>query len=535
MARRHSNSNGWLGFIAPILGFLFSVSLFVGFVVVIIDMLVATDAALWGIVLFFCIIIVIVTVNIRHRKQEEQLLREREQEAKRLHDQRLAEEERQRRLREQEEQCRREEEERRFRALELADVDNMGPGEFEQYVGKLMERRGYKTKVIGKAGDMGVDVVAQNGAKKYAVQVKRYNQPVSRRAVSDAVAGKEHYGCNAAMVVTNNYFTKGAVELAQSTKCRLVDRDTLADWIADSRAEVTQEPKHEENRTRVESEELSGPQLNTKIDPKVMSLGIQVAGYHIEAGARGFGQYAKKMVEELGEKIKPYLKIWYNAVREMPEMEKYRAEMTLAAKVDRLSQPEVLDAILSGEANEVESGIVWRQKREVHVKNERTPSASSLPLTPQAMTDNTHPSHRQHLAKKQLIEQLNDHPLNQKARELLKQLGEPDYPHHLSILLLLQALAHNPEGVDETKVWKETFPYSLLDLLVPLGNDRETMEILLGAEKEEGEIVGRQVSDQAIAAVQTPQEMLELLAGTLSDLVPPLDGPRSLKYDIVTD
>ena len=37
------------------------------------------------------------------------------------------------------------------------------------------------------------------------------------------------------MVVTNNYFTKGAKELAQSTACKLIDRDSLAQWILDYR------------------------------------------------------------------------------------------------------------------------------------------------------------------------------------------------------------------------------------------------------------------------------------------------------------
>ena len=507
------------------------------------------------------------------RKRKKKRLHEQEQEVKRLHALKLAEEERQKRLREQEEQRRHEEEERRFRALELADVDNMGPGEFEQYVGKLMERRGYKTKVIGKAGDMGVDVVAQNGAKKYAVQVKRYNnQGVSRRAVSDAVAGKEHYGCNAAMVVTNNYFRKGAVELAQSTKCELVDRDTLADWIADSRAEATQEPKHEEDHTRVESEEPS-----TGVDLRFVQLGIRMAAFHIEAGARSFGAYAKKMVEEFGDRVKPYLKAWYNAVRDIPEAENFRGEMTSPAKVDRLSQPEVLDAILSGEADEDENGIVWRQKREVRVEDailpmkqlmprrqsaldmliaqqraaaterEKKPPAQKaptkkmagknrsqgkMPMTPTPPmkmkglhlhrspppTSPVMPANILTPERVALVERLNQHPLNQKARELLKQLGEPDYPQHLSILLLLHALAHNPEGVDENKVWKETFPYSLLDLIVPLREDWETMNLLLGQGEDDPD--GIQITNQAIEAVQTPQEMLELLAGTLSDLAP---------------
>lgn len=33
------------------------------------------------------------------------------------------------------------------------------------------------------------------------------------------------------MVITNNYFSPGAVELAKSTGCILIDRDMLANWV----------------------------------------------------------------------------------------------------------------------------------------------------------------------------------------------------------------------------------------------------------------------------------------------------------------
>ena len=128
---------------------------------------------------------------------------------------------------------RRLEEEIRFLSVRLIDLHSINPSGFEEYVAKLLDHRGYTTSVVGQAGDMGVDVIASKGGEKYAVQVKRYSNPVSRTAVSDAVAGKAYHGCNAAMVVTNNYFTKGARALAQSTHCQLVDRDTLAKWIAE--------------------------------------------------------------------------------------------------------------------------------------------------------------------------------------------------------------------------------------------------------------------------------------------------------------
>lgn len=121
---------------------------------------------------------------------------------------------------------------RRARALKLADVDGMDGLEFEDYVADLLERQGYEVELTQCSGDLGVDVIAWNQQTSIAVQVKRYDYPVSRRAVSDAVAGREHYECDAAMVVTNSYFTRGAEDLAASTQCQLVDRDALAEWIS---------------------------------------------------------------------------------------------------------------------------------------------------------------------------------------------------------------------------------------------------------------------------------------------------------------
>ena len=119
----------------------------------------------------------------------------------------------------------------RMRLLRLADVDGMSGSEFEEYVAWLLEAQGYAVEINGASGDLGVDLIAERGDACLAVQVKRAANPVSRRAVSDAVAGMDHYGCNAAMVVTNNVFSAGALELAESTECELVDREVLAEWI----------------------------------------------------------------------------------------------------------------------------------------------------------------------------------------------------------------------------------------------------------------------------------------------------------------
>jgi restriction system protein len=120
---------------------------------------------------------------------------------------------------------------KRHRSLEIDGVDSLSGEEFEAFLSTLLESRGYTVQLTAKSGDLGVDLVAYYGGNKVAIQAKRWCSNVSRRAVSDAVAGAMHYGCNKCMVITNLYYTDGAKALAKSTDCILIDRDTLADWI----------------------------------------------------------------------------------------------------------------------------------------------------------------------------------------------------------------------------------------------------------------------------------------------------------------
>lgn len=120
---------------------------------------------------------------------------------------------------------------RRARVLQSSSIESLDGTSFERYVEQLLTRRGYRVQHTGRSGDLGVDLIAEKPPLRYAVQVKRQSQPVSRHAVSDAVAGKARYGCNAAMVVTNNLFSPGAQELAHANGCKLVDRNVLADWM----------------------------------------------------------------------------------------------------------------------------------------------------------------------------------------------------------------------------------------------------------------------------------------------------------------
>jgi hypothetical protein len=55
--------------------------------------------------------------------------------------------------------------------------------------------------------------------------------------------------------------------------------------------------------------------LNAGFDPEMAFDGLVLAGFHIEAGARKFRDYARAMIEDLGNAARPHLAQWYTAVR----------------------------------------------------------------------------------------------------------------------------------------------------------------------------------------------------------------------------
>ena len=76
-------------------------------------------------------------------------------------------------------------------------------------------------------------------------------------------------------------------------------------------------------------------QLNLGVDPEMLAIGAEMAVYHIENGARAFGAYAKEMISDLGDAIRPYLKAFYNGARDLPEMTELSSEMTPYDEVSR--------------------------------------------------------------------------------------------------------------------------------------------------------------------------------------------------------
>lgn len=107
-------------------------------------------------------------------------------------------------------------------------MDLMEGREFEQYCADLLREHDFlEVEVTKGSGDYGVDILAQKDGVSYAIQCKRYDGPVGVHAIQEVYAGKDYYDCMVGVVMTNQYFTSPAVEVAKKLKILLWDRDYL--------------------------------------------------------------------------------------------------------------------------------------------------------------------------------------------------------------------------------------------------------------------------------------------------------------------
>lgn len=113
-------------------------------------------------------------------------------------------------------------------------------------------------------------------------------------------------------------------------------------------------------------------QLNSGIDPEVLAIGAELAAFHIEAGARRFADFAQAIARDLDttvEKVRPYLRAWYNGARDMMEdagqdiagtdtPETVRAELAKLSAKEAGNEPGQLDQSGAGALEGVPAGGV---------------------------------------------------------------------------------------------------------------------------------------------------------------------------------
>lgn len=115
-----------------------------------------------------------------------------------------------------------------YNSLTGVNFDEMNGIQFEQYCMTLFTCLGYKYMSYTKASqDQGVDLIGFKDGCKYAIQCKRYSYAVGNKAIQEVVAGMNMYSCQKALVITTNYFTRQARQLALVNNVELIDRTKL--------------------------------------------------------------------------------------------------------------------------------------------------------------------------------------------------------------------------------------------------------------------------------------------------------------------
>lgn len=116
------------------------------------------------------------------------------------------------------------------------NFDMMDGHEFEYFCAKLLRNNGYQNvEVTQGSGDQGIDIIAYRDGIKYGVQCKCYASDIGNKAVQEVFAGKAFYECHVGVVLTNQHFTKSAIELAQKNGILLWDRSKLLAMIETSK------------------------------------------------------------------------------------------------------------------------------------------------------------------------------------------------------------------------------------------------------------------------------------------------------------
>lgn len=119
----------------------------------------------------------------------------------------------------------------KIKLYNISQLDFLTGTEFENYLKSLFENMGYSVEQTKATGDYGVDLIISKKGKQTIIQAKCYNHTVGVKAVQEIIAGREHYKIKNAMVVTNNYFSREAENLAVETGVILADRVVLEKMV----------------------------------------------------------------------------------------------------------------------------------------------------------------------------------------------------------------------------------------------------------------------------------------------------------------
>lgn len=110
----------------------------------------------------------------------------------------------------------------------IEELGLMEGHQFEYACSEILKSNGFKkVEVTRGSGDFGVDITAYKDKEKYGIQCKCYSHKLDNTPIQEVIGGLAYYKCTKGAVMTNQYFTEPAKELARINNIELWDHDIL--------------------------------------------------------------------------------------------------------------------------------------------------------------------------------------------------------------------------------------------------------------------------------------------------------------------
>lgn len=114
-------------------------------------------------------------------------------------------------------------------SLSMDDLWKMDPYQFEKFIERMYERKGYKASRTSGSNDKGADIIAIGKKSGYqlVVQVKHHQNKIGTTAVQEVVGARDFYNADKAVLIASSGLTKPAKRYADKTEVLLVERERL--------------------------------------------------------------------------------------------------------------------------------------------------------------------------------------------------------------------------------------------------------------------------------------------------------------------
>jgi len=128
---------------------------------------------------------------------------------------------------------------KKWKSVRLKQLENINnPYEFEVFVERVLKDLGYRVIRTRKSRDFGADILLRKGRKKVVIQVKFWKNKLGEEVLKEVIASSYVYGAREGAVITNSYFSKNVMDLAERLagkghldKIVLIDREKLREIV----------------------------------------------------------------------------------------------------------------------------------------------------------------------------------------------------------------------------------------------------------------------------------------------------------------